>query len=195
MPYNETQKHLQNPRMLSNWHHCSAGATPLFMCVTPQRVRKRGGDFVMTLRACGLIIFRKMPKASAAAAAEGNIEYLLLQTSYGTHHWTPPKGHVDPGEDDLRTALRETQEEAGLASTQFTILEGFKKELNYVVKGKPKTVVYWLAELKDRDTEIKLSSEHQDFRWLTLSDACRLAEYEDMQGAFREAHRFLSSKK
>ncbi|XP_025030111.1 bis(5'-nucleosyl)-tetraphosphatase [asymmetrical] isoform X1 [Python bivittatus] len=150
---------------------------------------------VMTLRACGLIIFRKMPKASAAAAAEGNIEYLLLQTSYGTHHWTPPKGHVDPGEDDLRTALRETQEEAGLASTQFTILEGFKKELNYVVKGKPKTVVYWLAELKDRDTEIKLSSEHQDFRWLTLSDACRLAEYEDMQGAFREAHRFLSSKK
>ena len=25
-------------------------------------------------------------------------EWLLLQTSYGEHHWTPPKGHLDPGE-------------------------------------------------------------------------------------------------
>ncbi|XP_032069807.1 bis(5'-nucleosyl)-tetraphosphatase [asymmetrical]-like [Thamnophis elegans] len=104
------------------------------------------------------------------------------------------EGHVDPGEDDLCTALRETQEEAGLTSAQFTILEGFKKELNYVVRGKPKTVVYWLAELKDQDTEVKLSSEHQAFRWLTLTEACRLAEYEDMQGTLREAHLFLSAK-
>ncbi|XP_015683820.1 bis(5'-nucleosyl)-tetraphosphatase [asymmetrical] [Protobothrops mucrosquamatus] len=147
----------------------------------------------MSLRACGLIIFRRMPKACATAATDSHVEYLLLQTSYGTHHWTPPKGHVDPGEDDLRTALRETQEEAGLASTQFSILEGFKKELNYVVRGKPKTVVYWLAELKDRDTEIKLSSEHQGFRWLSLTEACRLADYEDMQGTLREADHFLSS--
>ncbi|XP_058027956.1 bis(5'-nucleosyl)-tetraphosphatase [asymmetrical] [Ahaetulla prasina] len=148
----------------------------------------------MSLRACGLIIFRRLPKARATAATDGHIEYLLLQTSYGIHHWTPPKGHVDPGEDDLRTALRETQEEAGLASTQFTIQEGFKKELNYVVRGKPKTVVYWLAELKDQDTEIKLSSEHRAFRWLSLSEACRLAEYEDMQSTLREAHLFLSTK-
>uniref|UniRef100_A0A8C6YAC7 Bis(5'-nucleosyl)-tetraphosphatase [asymmetrical] n=1 Tax=Naja naja TaxID=35670 RepID=A0A8C6YAC7_NAJNA len=149
---------------------------------------------IMSLRACGLIIFRRLPKACATAATDGHIEYLLLQTSYGIHHWTPPKGHVDPGEDDLGTALRETQEEAGLASSQFTILEGFKKELNYVVSGKPKTVVYWLAELKDQDTEIQLSSEHQAFRWLTLSEACRLAKYKDMQGTLQEAHLFLTSK-
>jgi len=39
----------------------------------------------MTLqpRACGLIIFRR---------AQGTIQYLLMQTSYGEHHWTPPKG-------------------------------------------------------------------------------------------------------
>ncbi|XP_070599740.1 bis(5'-nucleosyl)-tetraphosphatase [asymmetrical] [Erythrolamprus reginae] len=148
----------------------------------------------MSLRACGLVIFRRLPKAGAPAATDGPIEYLLLQTSYGTHHWTPPKGHVDPGEDDLSTALRETQEEAGLASAHFTVLEGFKKELNYVVQGQPKTVVYWLAELKDRDTEIKLSAEHQAFRWLSLTEACRLAGYEDMQSTLREAHCFLSSK-
>ncbi|XP_060092228.1 bis(5'-nucleosyl)-tetraphosphatase [asymmetrical] [Heteronotia binoei] len=152
----------------------------------------------MALRACGLIIFRKLRESStlpsSAATLGSNIEYLLLQTSYGTHHWTPPKGHVDPGEDDLQTALRETQEEAGLDTSQFTILEGFKKELNYTVRSKPKTVIYWLAELKDNNAEIRLSSEHQAFRWLTLNEACELAGYQDMQAAIREAHQFLSSR-
>ncbi|XP_054843119.1 bis(5'-nucleosyl)-tetraphosphatase [asymmetrical] [Eublepharis macularius] len=150
----------------------------------------------MTLRACGLIIFRKLrePSSSAATTAGSNIEFLLLQTSYGIHHWTPPKGHVDPGEDDLQTALRETQEEAGLDASQFSIIEGFKKELNYSVRGKPKTVIYWLAEMKDHDTEIKLSSEHQAFRWLAPKEACTLAEYQDMQATIREAHQFLCSR-
>lgn len=34
--------------------------------------------------AAGFVIFRR--------AAAGNNEYLLLQTSYGKNHWTPPKG-------------------------------------------------------------------------------------------------------
>lgn len=33
--------------------------------------------------AAGFVIFRRIT---------GRIEYLLLQTSYGIHHWTPPKG-------------------------------------------------------------------------------------------------------
>lgn len=101
---------------------------------------------------------------------------------------------MDPGEDDLQTALRETQEEAGLDATHFSILEGFKKELNYTVKGKPKTVIYWLAELKDSNTAIRLSWEHQAFRWLALDEACRLSEYKDMQSTLREAQQFLCSR-
>lgn len=34
--------------------------------------------------AAGFIIFRQLK--------QNPIEYLLLQTSYGEHHWTPPKG-------------------------------------------------------------------------------------------------------
>ncbi|KOB65136.1 Diadenosine tetraphosphatase, partial [Operophtera brumata] len=56
-------------------------------------------------RAAGLVIFRNVNQV---------VQYLMLQTSYGEHHWTPPKGHVDPGESDWVTALRETKEEAGL---------------------------------------------------------------------------------
>ena len=39
------------------------------------------------VRAAGFILFRRAPP-------KHEIEYLLMQTSYGKHHWTPPKGNV-----------------------------------------------------------------------------------------------------
>ena len=38
-----------------------------------------------SVRAAGLILFRRIPPQNV-------IEYLLVQTSYRDHHWTPPKG-------------------------------------------------------------------------------------------------------
>lgn len=37
----------------------------------------------MTRRAAGFLIFRRF---------NSGIEYLLLKASYGSFHWTPPKG-------------------------------------------------------------------------------------------------------
>ncbi|XP_050295335.1 bis(5'-nucleosyl)-tetraphosphatase [asymmetrical] [Anthonomus grandis grandis] len=122
--------------------------------------------------AAGLVVFRRVAE---------KIEYLLLQTSYGIHHWTPPKGHVDPGESDIETAYRETVEEAGLQESDLKVFEDTKTTLNYEVKGKPKIVHYWLAELINPSAQVKLSHEHQDLRWLGLKEACELAGYADMQ--------------
>ncbi|XP_039885066.1 bis(5'-nucleosyl)-tetraphosphatase [asymmetrical] isoform X3 [Simochromis diagramma] len=144
----------------------------------------------MVLRACGFIIFRRLV---GRIPPPGNIEYLLLQTSYGEHHWTPPKGHVDPGEDDLTTALRETKEEAGLGAEHLKVIKGFVQELHYEVRGKPKEVLYWLAELKDPGTAVTLSDEHQDYRWAQLEEACTLARYKDLQDTLRAAHRHLEA--
>ncbi|KAM4879240.1 bis(5'-nucleosyl)-tetraphosphatase [asymmetrical] isoform 1-T1 [Sylvia borin] len=162
-------------------------------CRTRKQSSWCGWQREMAVRACGLIIYRRLKPAPSSKVTD-SIEYLLLQTSYGTHHWTPPKGHVDPGEDDLQTAFRETEEEAGLQASQLTLIAGYKKELHYPVRGKPKTVVYWLAEMKDCNTEIKLSEEHQAFQWLKLEDACKFAEYEDMQATLKEVHQFLCSR-
>ncbi|XP_072315646.1 bis(5'-nucleosyl)-tetraphosphatase [asymmetrical] [Eucyclogobius newberryi] len=137
----------------------------------------------MALRACGFIIFRRLPPE--------NIEFLLLQTSYGEHHWTPPKGHVDPGEDDLTTALRETQEEAGLGLEQLSVVDGFLQTLRYEVRGRSKDVLYWLAELRDPHTTVTLSPEHTAFRWAGLDQACALVQYSDIQETLREAHHFV----
>jgi 8-oxo-dGTP pyrophosphatase MutT (NUDIX family) len=38
-------------------------------------------------------------------------------------------GHVDPGESDLETALRETEEESGLTKADLHILADFNKTI------------------------------------------------------------------
>lgn len=46
---------------------------------------------------------------------------------------------MDPDEtDELHTAFRETNEETGLSEHDLMIFRNTKKELNYLVDGKPK---------------------------------------------------------
>lgn len=135
--------------------------------------------------AAGFVVFRNISNRN---------EYLLLQTSYGIHHWTPPKGHVDPGETDLVTAYRETCEESGLQKSDLKIYEASKKTLNYPVKGKPKIVHYWLAELVNPQAKVQLSDEHQAYRWLPLKEACDCVEYPDMQRVLIEYEKYLEKK-
>ena len=88
----------------------------------------------------------------------------------------------------MDAALRETQEEAGLDKDQFNIIESYKAVLNYEVRGKPKIVTYWLGELKDPNTTVKLSHEHIDYKWLNLQDALEYAKFVDMQKVLKEAN-------
>ncbi len=139
------------------------------------------------LRAAGLIIFRQLSKGKP-------FEYLMLQTSHGEHHWTPPKGHVDPGENDKETALRETQEEAGLGPSDYNIIDDFIDTISYKVRGKDKSVSYFLARLKAYDCPIVLSDEHQAFKWLDIKGACDFAVYQEMQNTLLKAEDFLSKQ-
>ncbi|KAL4720787.1 hypothetical protein ACJJTC_001376 [Scirpophaga incertulas] len=130
-------------------------------------------------RAAGLVIFRYI---------NPTVQFLMLQTSYGKNHWTPPKGHVDPGESDWITALRETREEAGLTENDLEVYKDISKTLKYNVNGKPKVVVYWLAKLRDPTKKVTLSQEHQDLRWLTLDQAQEISGYDDMNQVLADFH-------
>lgn len=39
------------------------------------------------------------------------------------------EGHVDPGENDLQAAFRETEEEAGLKEQDLAVIQGFESVL------------------------------------------------------------------
>ncbi|PIO71332.1 putative Bis(5'-nucleosyl)-tetraphosphatase [Teladorsagia circumcincta] len=137
------------------------------------------------VRAAGLVVFRRI---------SDRVEFLLLQASYSPYHWTPPKGHVDPGEDEWVAALRETKEEAGILQEQLKIYEDCHETLRYEVKGKPKTVKYWLALLKNPD-DVKLSHEHQMWKWAELDEAIKIAEYAEMGALLRKFKAYVDNLK
>ena len=133
--------------------------------------------------AAGFIIFRRLQE---------QVQYLLLQTSYGIHHWTPPKGHLEEGETEMDAAVRETEEEAGIAKDQLKVHD-YKEELRYPVKGQMKRVVYWIAELTNPDTPVKLSDEHIKYEWCTIADAKKIqSQFEDMCALMDEVDAYVT---
>lgn len=99
------------------------------------------------------------------------------------------QGHVESNEDDKQTALREVQEEAGYTEKDLLIYDDIIKKLNYKSGKNDKTVVYFLAELKDVKKQPKLSHEHTEYRWLAKDEAIstsRFATYAELFNYFDE---------
>ncbi|XP_015175820.1 PREDICTED: bis(5'-nucleosyl)-tetraphosphatase [asymmetrical] [Polistes dominula] len=136
----------------------------------------------MLKRASGFVIFRQI---------KDSIEYLLLQTSYGNHHWTPPKGHIDGEESAYEAALRETEEEAGFVEDDLKIIDNANIEIQYNVNGVPKIVTYFLAELINPNQSVRMSNEHQAYKWLRFQEACNLAEYAEMQNVLKHFNEYI----
>jgi 8-oxo-dGTP pyrophosphatase MutT (NUDIX family) len=109
------------------------------------------------LKSCGFLVFREKPKKS----------FLLMQHP---DRWDLPKGHVDDGETELQTALRELQEETGIEAGDIEIDPDFRFSLKYTVRYKRsgnqlrhKELVVFLASLI-RPVELVVS-EHDDYKW------------------------------
>lgn len=103
---------------------------------------------------------------------------------------------MDPGEDDMTTALRETKEEAGLDKQDLKIMEKIW-ELSYPVKDwkdgivRQKSTVYFLAELIT-DKEVLLSEEHTDISWAEATDSKLLIPaFHDLQNMLDETLQFV----
>lgn len=76
-----------------------------------------------------------------------------------------------------------------LLERDLIIYKGQQQELKYLVQGKDKRVVYWLAELRDPEKEVRLSEEHLDMKWVDYENAIELANYKDfveMLGRFED---------
>lgn len=54
-------------------------------------------------------------------------------------------------------------------------------ELRYEDRNHEKTVVYWLAQLRDPRKTVRLSEEHLAHRWVCAAEAIHLVGYEDFR--------------
>ena len=85
-------------------------------------------------KSCGVLVLRQQ---------EDELYVVLLRHRFGGH-WSFPKGHVEAGESERQTALREVREETGL--TGIKLMDGFRESVEYSPKpGVKKQVVYFLG--------------------------------------------------
>lgn len=113
-------------------------------------------------------------------------EYLILRHQGG--HWDFPKGHVEKGETEEETALREVLEETGLEAR---IVPEFRETVHYLVRGHiPKEVVFFLG--RPVEGEVILQTEEiSDHRFLPYELARRQLTFEANRKLLDKAHAFV----
>lgn len=127
---------------------------------------------------CGAVVFRK---------ENDKIKYLLIRNRRSAH-WGFPKGHIEPGESDEETAIREVLEETGL---RIEILPGFVRKSNYTIQGKiEKSVSIFLANTVDTQYELQVE-EIEECGWFDFDDALRTLNYDNDKLILNEAKAFL----
>ena len=94
---------------------------------------------------------------------------LLIKRSHHDHFpdiWEFPRGKQNQGEKDIRKTLkREIKEETGL---DVEIIKYINKYEYIADQGKRKSTQFnFLCRMIDSKQKIKLSKEHQDYRWVS----------------------------
>ena len=132
-------------------------------------------------RSCGAVVFTR---------EYGEIRYVIIRSTEGFCGF--PKGHVEVGETDEMTALREIKEETGL---DVILIDGFitTDEHPHFRAGKPpvmKQMIYFLAEFRSQTPQAQLS-EVSEILLLTFDEAMAIFEYDSTKRILNEAHEFL----
>lgn len=139
----------------------------------------------------GAVVFRKENKS---------ILFLLIY-SRRNKIWGFPKGHIEQGENEKSTALREIKEETGLEDLKF--IDSFREEDIYEAmsnrepfKGQTieKHSIYFLYEAENKNVTVD-SHEIADYRWLKVDYAESFLQFDSMKQVLKKASNFLNKIK
>lgn len=117
-------------------------------------------------KSCGGIVFYEN---------KHNIKILLVKNT-NSRYWSFPKGHIEKGETEKQTAIREIKEETGL---DVDIKNDFREISDYCPFGKiRKHVVFFLAQAFTDDVKIQ-KEEISDYAWVDLQQARKICFYDN----------------
>lgn len=137
-------------------------------------------ELVILEKSCGVVPF---------SVRDGEIRYLLIRTKNGVCGF--PKGHMENGETEEETAVRETVEETSVVPR---LLQGFRREHGYELKnGNAKTVTYFVGEFGTENP--RKNGDFEDFEYLLLpfDEAIRALTFENTKELLTEADEFIKT--
>lgn len=134
-------------------------------------------------KSCGAIVYRKH---------HGNTEILLIK-HVRSGFWSFPKGHMEDGESEIQTAVREIKEETNIdVSVDDT---SFRESVTfYPRRDITKEVVYFLARALTYDCA-RQEEEISDVRWVEIGQAATMLSYDNDRILVNKAKAFLSVSK
>lgn len=131
-------------------------------------------------KSCGAVIWRDR---------DGVREYLLARHNGG--HWSFPKGHVEGGETEAETALREIREETGLLAQLDT---GFRYVSTYYPKHNViKDVVFFLATITG-GTQHPQEEEISQLQWSAFAETRSLLTFAQDEELLLAAQAYLEKQ-
>ena len=90
--------------------------------------------------------------------------------------WALPKGHIDPGENEVQAATREVREETGVVGEPVRELGESRYWYRRDGQTIPKSVLFFLFEYVEGDTDDH-DDEVEEARWMPLSEAEKKLTY------------------
>ncbi len=130
-------------------------------------------------RSCGAVLYKMV----------NGVPYyvLVLGSVYGF-----PKGHMEHGETEEETALREVEEETGVKPRIDT---GFRRVIEYELpqrRGRRKSVTIFAA---DFEGEAKPSHEIRSIAVKPYDEAVKLLKHEALRKVLSDAHEYILAKR
>lgn len=132
-------------------------------------------------KSCGAIVYTR---------ENGDLKYLLVEEASGFHSF--PKGHIEIGETEEETAVREIKEETDL---ELSLITGFREISEYVPSERPdvlRQVVYFLAEYGDQCPKVVNPHEVRSLKSLDLQEALETLEYDNSRQLLLLADKYIA---
>ena len=131
-------------------------------------------------KSCGAVVYRYNNDV---------LEVLLIRHRFGGH-WSFPKGHVEEGEHEFQTALREVKEETNLS---IRLREGFRESVEYFPKPYIKKQVVYFLGLSLGDTAKRQEEEISELRWVPIDDAERMVSFANDKNLISRSREYLKA--
>ena len=116
----------------------------------------------------------KYEKSCGCIVLNNQKEVLLIKHNAG--HWGLPKGHIEKGETEVETAIREVKEETNI---DVEINTNYRYSLTYSPKeGITKEVILFVANNKTNNLKEQIE-EVQEVKWFNFDDAINTITYDN----------------
>ena len=130
-------------------------------------------------KSCGAIVYRKLGDT---------YQLLLIKHKFGGH-WSFPKGHVEKGENEFQTALREVKEETGL---EVTLQKEFRQCVEYFPKPHVKKMVVYFLGPADPEAQVHCQEEEvSETTWANMDQAYHMVTFKNDRNLIQKAKETL----